>query len=193
MVSAYIRDNPRIKAHIDFHSYRQLVLSAWAFTPDPPPDQTLYTQLNIAMSEAIRAVHDMVYVYGSWYTELYPSSGVMTDWTYGQRGIISWTLELRDTGRYGFILPPDQIIPTGQEALAGVRALLDWVGPIVPGDLNCDGSVDARDIEGFLLALFEPVEYASQYPDCDADLADLNFDGAVDALDIEPFLDLLFP
>ena len=27
-------------------------------------------------------------------------------------------MELRDTGRHGFILPPDQIIPTGEEIMA---------------------------------------------------------------------------
>ena len=27
-------------------------------------------------------------------------------------------MELRDTGNYGFILPPDQIIPTGEEVWA---------------------------------------------------------------------------
>jgi hypothetical protein len=61
------------------------------------------------------------------------------------------------------------------------------------GDLNCDGAVDAFDIDGFLLALFEPAEYASRYPDCDAALADINDDRAVDAFDIEPFIAVLFP
>ena len=30
----------------------------------------------------------------------------------------SYGMELRDTGHYGFLLPPDQIIPTGQEVWA---------------------------------------------------------------------------
>ena len=30
----------------------------------------------------------------------------------------SYAMELRDTGNYGFILPPDQIIPTGEEVWA---------------------------------------------------------------------------
>jgi len=30
-------------------------------------------------------------------------------------GYFSYTVELRDTGRYGFVLPPAQIIPTGEE------------------------------------------------------------------------------
>ncbi len=60
------------------------------------------------------------------------------------------------------------------------------------GDLNCDGAIDAFDIEAFLLALFQPGEYGIQYPECDINLADTNGDGSVDAFDIEPFLTLLF-
>merc|ERR1712059_76485 len=30
----------------------------------------------------------------------------------------SYGIELRDTGMYGFLLPPDQIIPTGEETWA---------------------------------------------------------------------------
>lgn len=61
------------------------------------------------------------------------------------------------------------------------------------GDLNCDGAIDALDIEPFLLALFDPDAYESRYPDCEITLADLNRDHAVDAFDIEPFLAALFP
>ena len=41
--------------------------------------------------------------------------------------------------------------------------------------------------------MFDPDEYAIQFPDCDIDLADINGDGSIDALDIEGFLGLLFP
>ena len=65
------------------------------------------------------------------------------------------------------------------------------------GDLNCDGVINALDIEPFLVALFDPDEYPVRFPDCDIDLADINQDGRIDALDIdaldiEPFLRLLF-
>ena len=72
----------------------------------------------------------------------------------------------------------------------GVNNIAKW--GCVRGDLNCDGVVNAFDIEPFLLALFDPDEYSNQYPDCDINLADINGDGTVDAFDIEPFLDLLF-
>ena len=68
--------------------------------------------------------------------------------------------------------------------------------PCVPsdlGDLNCDGQINAFDIEPFLVALFDPKEYAVRYPECDINLADINGDGSIDVFDIEPFLDLLFP
>jgi hypothetical protein len=60
------------------------------------------------------------------------------------------------------------------------------------GDLNCDGAIDAFDIQPFLVALFDPDGYGSEYPSCDRMLADINDDGFVTAFDIEPFLDLLF-
>ena len=64
------------------------------------------------------------------------------------------------------------------------------VAPI-PGDLNCDGILDAFDIDPFVLALTDPDGYAQQFPDCDRMLADINGDGVVDAFDIDPFVELL--
>jgi hypothetical protein len=41
------------------------------------------------------------------------------DWALGVAGIpYSIGMELRDTGVYGFLLPPEQIIPTGEETWA---------------------------------------------------------------------------
>lgn len=61
------------------------------------------------------------------------------------------------------------------------------------GDLNCDGEINAFDIEAFLVALLEPATYPVLYPQCDIELADINGDGSVDAFDIEPFIQLLVP
>ncbi len=65
--------------------------------------------------------------------------------------------------------------------------------PPVSGDMNCDGVMDAGDIEPFITALLDRAAYETRWPHCDADRADLNADGAVDAFDIEPFIGLLFP
>ncbi len=48
------------------------------------------------------------------------------DWSKGAAGIkYSYLPELRDTGEYGFILPPEFIEPQGQEAWAGVKAMAE--------------------------------------------------------------------
>ncbi len=62
-----------------------------------------------------------------------------------------------------------------------------------PGDTNCDGVVDAFDIEPFILAMTDPQAYAMRFPECDLQTADVNGDGVVDAFDIEPFVARLAP
>jgi len=59
------------------------------------------------------------------------------------------------------------------------------------GDLNCDGVVDFRDINPFILALTNGAAYDQEYPECDRSLADINQDGYVDFGDINPFVMLL--
>ena len=54
-----------------------------------------------------------------------PASGGSEDWTYGELGVkYSFSVELRDEGQYGFLLPADQIIPTGEETFEGLKALV---------------------------------------------------------------------
>ncbi|HOO15673.1 MAG TPA: C25 family cysteine peptidase [Phycisphaerae bacterium] len=59
------------------------------------------------------------------------------------------------------------------------------------GDLNCDGAINAFDIDPFVLALTDVAVYATLFPACDYLLADINGDGAVNAFDIDPFVELL--
>ncbi len=71
----------------------------------------------------------------------------------------------------------------------------DWqsilLTPVATGDLNCDGQVNAFDVDPFVLALTAPDAYAAAYPRCGADLADIDQDGAVTSFDIDPFVELL--
>jgi hypothetical protein len=59
------------------------------------------------------------------------------------------------------------------------------------GDLNCDGLVNAFDIDPFVIALTDQVAYAAQFPECSYLLAYINGDGMVNAFDIDPFVQLL--
>ena len=53
-----------------------------------------------------------------------PAAGASDDWYRGGLGTrYSFTTELRDTGHYGFELPPEQIIPSGEELFAGMKVV----------------------------------------------------------------------
>jgi hypothetical protein len=62
---------------------------------------------------------------------------------------------------------------------------------VLTGDLNCDGLVDHRDINRFVLILSDPAAYAAACPACPTANADANGDGSVGFGDINPFVNLL--
>lgn len=75
--------------------------------------------------QAIQQAGGPRYSLGSSGRLLYPASGGSDDWAKGKMGIkYSYTLELRDSGRYGFVLPASFIQPTAKEAYAAVRAIV---------------------------------------------------------------------
>lgn len=57
-----------------------------------------------------------MYQVGSSAILLYPAAGGSDDWGKSIGIKYSYTVELRDTGRYGFILPAELIVPTAKEA-----------------------------------------------------------------------------
>ena len=129
--SSALRDlfvaSPQMVSTIDFHSYSQLVLSPWGYTLDLTPDVSLYDELGSTMAQAILDVHGTTYIDGPAAITLYQASGISIDWTYGDQGTYSFTIELRPAGSSpGFILPPDQIIPTCEENLPAALHLTDW-------------------------------------------------------------------
>ncbi|MBK8913892.1 MAG: serine hydrolase [Phycisphaerales bacterium] len=71
-----------------------------------------------------------------------------------------------------------------------MRSMTVTVLPI-PGDTNCDGTVNNFDIEPFVLALTNPAAYARMYPLCDILAADVTGDGMVNNFDIDPFVECL--
>jgi|GEM_PF-2620688 len=65
--------------------------------------------------------------------------------------------------------------------------------PTIPGDMNCDGTVDTADIIGFATALTDREAYAFEIPICDVDRADMNEDGVLNGADIPVFIHALAP
>ena len=70
-------------------------------------------------NEALYNTHGKFYEVGCIPCVLYTASGTSLDWALGVAGIpYVYSIELRDTGAYGFLLPPSEIIPNAEEAWA---------------------------------------------------------------------------
>jgi carboxypeptidase T len=113
---------------ITYHSYSQLILYPWGYTSEPIPDASdlsTMTKLAKRMQQLIRGVHGETYT-PQQSSQLYPTAGDTTDWTYGEYGIPSFTIELRpdSPANGGFILPPEQIQPTFEENLPAAREFI---------------------------------------------------------------------
>jgi len=115
--------HPNTRAQNDLHSYSQLILWPWGYTAQLPDNNAEYQTVGQSMHDLILAVHGLNYNFGPTYTTIYAASGTSVDWTHGQRGVFSFSFELRDTGTYGFLLPANQIIPNNEEVLPALLHL----------------------------------------------------------------------
>jgi carboxypeptidase T len=114
---------------ITYHSFSQLILYPWGYTEKPAPDATAGLEMaSVAtqMQQEIHAVHGSTYA-PKQSSQLYPTAGDTTDWTYGEYGIPSFTIELRPDSveRGGFILPPGEIQPTFEENLPAAERFIE--------------------------------------------------------------------
>jgi murein tripeptide amidase MpaA len=124
----FVKNTPRVMGYIDIHSYSQLWMSPWGYTTALPADYSRMKGLMTPICNAIRETNGRRYVDGNIASTIYIASGSSVDYTYGQLGIVySFAVELRDTGQYGFILPPAQIRPQGEEFMAGVIVMANAI------------------------------------------------------------------
>lgn len=123
----FLKSHPETVGYIDFHAYSQLLMWPWAYTSQRPADDHHMSACGEEMSAAAKAVHGYTYEAGQVYTTIYPAYGSSVDYALSVGVDLSYVVELRDTGRYGFLLPPDQIIPTAEEMVAAVEAMANYI------------------------------------------------------------------
>jgi carboxypeptidase T len=116
---------------ITYHSFSQLILYPWGYTDEPIPDvddRNRIIQLAGRLQALIGGVHGEVYTTQQ-SSQLYPTAGDTTDWTYGVYAIPSYTIELRPATpeEGGFILPASQIQPTWEENQPAALEFIDQI------------------------------------------------------------------
>ncbi|KAF2456484.1 hypothetical protein BDY21DRAFT_393880 [Lineolata rhizophorae] len=115
-----------LKLYMDWHSYSQLFMYPYGYSCDAEfPNSSEMGTLSRGFTQSLEAVYGTQYEYGPICNTIYQVSGGSVDYVGDVSGAdYSFTAELRDTGRYGFVLPPDQIMPTCVETWAGINYLL---------------------------------------------------------------------
>nr|XP_019934702.1 PREDICTED: carboxypeptidase A1 [Paralichthys olivaceus] len=121
----FVKQHGNIKAFVSIHAYSQMLLYPYGYTRTPVQDQNELHALAKRAITDLASLYGTRYRYGSIINTIYQASGGTIDWTYNQGIKYSFTFELRDTGRYGFILPANQIIPTAQETWLALMAIMD--------------------------------------------------------------------
>ncbi|KAI9090091.1 hypothetical protein DFS34DRAFT_718918 [Phlyctochytrium arcticum] len=123
-VMKFVKTLPNRLAGIDWHSYGQLLLRPWGWTYTPNSNDAQILDLSKKVKSAIAGVNGLQFstIPGA---DLYPTDGATDDWMGLKMGMTAFTFELRDTKT--FILPPSNIIPSGEEMSAGVIAFLDFL------------------------------------------------------------------
>ena len=128
-LSAYMQTLPRFRGHLDIHNFAQAFLGPWGFsTTITPPRADELILVHNQMAARMQSVNGVFYDAGlGTDVILSPAAGICPDWVTDNTSALAWTLESRDTGAFGFELPANQIIPTGEETLEGILELAHHV------------------------------------------------------------------
>ncbi|KAI1739792.1 hypothetical protein F4680DRAFT_135953 [Xylaria scruposa] len=117
-----LRDRHGIKLYVDWHSYAQVILLSYGYTCTAfPANIDEQETLAAGIAAAIARPYNTTFDHGPGCLVLYQSSGNGRDYlTDVGKAQFGWGIELRDT-QYGFVLPPEQILPSGIEIWEGLK------------------------------------------------------------------------
>ncbi|KAI8960409.1 hypothetical protein F5Y11DRAFT_268596 [Daldinia sp. FL1419] len=114
-----------IKLYIDWHSYGQYILTPYGYSCSAVvSNQAKQDSLSKGTASAIAKPYGTRFTPGPICSTLYAAAGGSNDYvTDVNEAEYGWAIELRDTGRNGFTLPANQILPTGIEIWEGMKYL----------------------------------------------------------------------
>ncbi|CAG5110898.1 Oidioi.mRNA.OKI2018_I69.chr2.g5246.t1.cds [Oikopleura dioica] len=115
-------------AFVSYHAYSEFIIYPYsASIKRNSPYKDALKSLALRMSKAIYQEHGREYSYGEGAVAFYAASGGSDDWIHNQGVPISYTIELRDKGLNGFLLPENELIETFTENMKGLQEIVNDV------------------------------------------------------------------
>ncbi|MHA7814330.1 MAG: M14 family zinc carboxypeptidase [Phycisphaerales bacterium] len=134
----------KLVAHIDYHSYSQLVMWPFGYASHvvtPEPWESALEHIGTCMSNEIMDSTGAFYV-PQQSVNLYPAAGNSQDWFFGALSSVSMLVELRPS-HPDFSPPPNQIRPCAQENYAAFKVMIEKTAL---GDLLLHQEQPERDL-----------------------------------------------
>lgn len=127
-ISQRMSEVDNLKLVLAVHSYGQKIYYPWGWTSKPTVDHEDLVRAGNAFAEAVARAGGNSYQVENSASGLYYASGATDDWSKKILNVkYAYTIELRDAGDGGFVLPASEIKPTADEFISGVSALVDEV------------------------------------------------------------------
>lgn len=138
-----------MEIYLDFHAYSQLLMVPYGHTKQHLDNHDEAVSIGKKAAAALSQRYGTQYKVGNiaeticefsywiWiladlkinskflnFTDI--ASGGSIDWVKGElKTKLSYAFEFRDTGKHGFLLPADQIVPNSQEVLDAIKIILE--------------------------------------------------------------------
>uniref|UniRef100_A0A2R9CAY4 Carboxypeptidase A3 n=1 Tax=Pan paniscus TaxID=9597 RepID=A0A2R9CAY4_PANPA len=127
-VTNFIRSHlNEIKVYITFHSYSQMLLFPYGYTSKLPPNHEDLAKVAKIGTDVLSTRYETRYIYGPIESTIYPISGSSLDWAYDLGIKHTFAFELRDKGKFGFLLPESRIKPTCRETMLAVKFIAKYI------------------------------------------------------------------
>ncbi len=160
-----MNNNVEFVGYLDLHSYSQQILYPYSYScTSAPPNLENLEELAIGLAKAIRLTDGERYGITSacegsvplksdskpgssheqsaHWPRMETGGGSALDWMYHEMNVRhSFQLKLRDTGSYGFLLPSENIVPTGKEIFKAVKYFAQFLSGNKGIEMEEDGAL----------------------------------------------------
>ncbi|KAG5261646.1 hypothetical protein AALO_G00286760 [Alosa alosa] len=112
-----------VKLYVSIHSYSQMLLFPYSCAHELTANHDELNEMAQDAANDIQRYYRSHYKFGPGSKTIYLAPGGSDDWAYNLGINYSFTFELQDRGRYGFLLPPNLIANACKEALLALKSI----------------------------------------------------------------------